>query len=204
MAIRTVLFDMGNVLVSFSHERMFSQLGDACGRTGEEVKTFLADTALANRFETGKVDAKGFHQEIERWVQRPIDEATLLRAGADIFWLDTPMPEVLKQIKSQGVRLVLLSNTSSTHIDIIREQWSFLDEFDELVLSYRVGAMKPDAAIYEAALAKINCDPSECFYTDDVAPYVEAGRTHGLQAEIFRDVPTLIGHLAERGIKVTA
>lgn len=202
MPIRTVLFDMGNVLVSFSHERMFAQLGEACGRTGEEVKQYLATTALANRFETGKVDAKGFHQEFERWVQRPVDKATLLRAGADIFWLDTPMPEVLKQIKSQGIRLVLLSNTSSTHIDIIREQWSFLDEFDDLVLSYEVGAMKPDTAIYRAALAKINCDPGECFYTDDVAPYVEAGRSHGLEAEVFRDVPTLVEHLGSRGIKV--
>ncbi|MBX9654708.1 HAD family phosphatase [bacterium] len=202
MAIRTVLFDMGNVLVSFSHERMFAQLGEVCGRTSEEVKQFLATTALANRFETGKVNANGFHAEIEQWVKRPVDQANLLRAGADIFWLDTPMPDVLKQIKSQGIRLVLLSNTSSTHIEIVREQWSFLDEFDELVLSYEVGAMKPDAAIYRAALAKIKCDPSECFYTDDVAPYVEAGRSFGLQAEIFRDVPSLSHHLAERGIKV--
>lgn len=202
MAIRTVLFDMGNVLVSFSHERMFAQLGEVCGRTGEEVKQFLATTALANRFETGMVDANGFHAEMEQWVKRPVDQANLLRAGADIFWLDTPMPDVLKQIKSQKIRLVLLSNTSSTHIEIIREKWSFLDEFDDLVLSYEVNAMKPEEAIYRAAIAKIKCDPSECFYTDDVAPYVEAGRSFGLHAEIFRDVPTLVEQLRSRGINV--
>ena len=202
MPIRTVLFDMGNVIVSFSHERMFEQIGEVCGRPSDEVKEFLASTALANRFETGKVDAKGFHREMEEWAKQPVDSAELIRAGADIFWLDTPMPDVIKQIREQGIRLVLLSNTSSTHIDMVREKWSVLDDFDDLVLSYEVGAMKPDRAIYEAALAKIQCDPSECFYTDDIAPYVEAGRAVGLQAEIFRDVRTLQGHLAERGIEV--
>ena len=62
--------------------------------------------------------------------------------------------------------------------------------------------MKPDLAIFHAALEKIHCVPNECFYTDDIATYVQVGRAVGLQAEVFRDVKTLQSHLAERGVNV--
>jgi putative hydrolase of the HAD superfamily len=77
-----------------------------------------------------------------------------------------------------------------------------LEPFDELLLSYDVGAIKPEAGMYEAALKAIRCRPEECFYTDDIPTYVARGREFGLQAEIFTDVTALRGHLADREIDV--
>ena len=41
--IRTCLFDMGNVLLHFCHERMCAQIGGLCGRTAAEVRALLID-----------------------------------------------------------------------------------------------------------------------------------------------------------------
>ena len=81
-----------------------------------------------------------------------------------------------------------------------REFGELLGVFDELVLSYRVGAMKPATPIFEAVLAAIGCEPDECFYTDDIAEYVEKARGFGLHADVFIDTTTLLGQLRQRNI----
>ena len=49
-------------------------------------------------------------------------------------------------------------------------------------------------------MLKIGCDAPDCFYTDDIAQYVEGGRRHGLDAEVFTTVDSLKLQLAVRGI----
>ncbi|MCH7689346.1 MAG: HAD family phosphatase, partial [Planctomycetes bacterium] len=49
-------------------------------------------------------------------------------------------------------------------------------------------------------LETIDCDPAECFYTDDIAHYVETARSYGLQAEVFTDAERLQKHLGQLGV----
>ena len=60
-----------------------------------------------------------------------------------------------------------------------------LRHFDDLVLSYEVKAMKPSPLIYREAIARAQCRPEECFYTDDIAAYVEGARREGIDAVQF-------------------
>jgi HAD superfamily hydrolase (TIGR01509 family) len=198
--IRTCLFDMGNVLLYFSHERMCRQIGELCGRTADDVRRLLFDSGLQLDFERGQISESEFHRRFEAAAGVEIDPAELRRAGSDIFELNEPMPELLDALKQRGIRLVLLSNTSVAHFDWARGKFDVLERFDACVVSYAAGAVKPEPAIYEAALREIGCPPAECFYTDDITNYVEAGRRFGLQAETFTDADSLRNHLAARGI----
>jgi putative hydrolase of the HAD superfamily len=109
---------------------------------------------------------------------------------------------VLDGLRELDIRLVLLSNTSVSHFEFIQERFDVLDRFDDFVVSYRVGAIKPERAIFEAAISAIECKPGECFYTDDIAEYVSIGRQFGFQADVFTDVAALTGHFEHRGIAV--
>jgi glucose-1-phosphatase len=202
--LKTILFDLGNVLVHFSHDRMCDQIGHALGRTGADVRRFLIDSGLMWDFERGKLTEAQLLAAVESEITGPFDHATVNDACCDIFTLNEPIVPVVHSLKDQGLRLVLLSNTSPWHVAWVRKCWPVLEPFDELVLSYEVGAIKPEAPAYEAALRAIHCRPEECFYTDDIPKYVARGREFGLQAEVFTDVPTLRGHLADRGIRVVA
>lgn len=198
--IRTVIFDMGNVLVRFSHERMCEQIGRLCGRTGAEVKSLLLDSGLQWDFERGRIDEAGFHRRFEAAVGQRIPLDDLRHAASDIFVPNDGVIETVRLLKAAGYRLVLLSNTSIAHYEFIRARWDLLDPFDELVLSYEVGAIKPEPAIFDAALKAIRCQPGEAFYTDDIPAYVEAGRSYGLDAEVFTTLEALRAHLAARGL----
>ncbi len=198
--IRTFLFDMGNVLVHFCHDRMCAQIGELCNMTGREIRQLLIESDLQFQFERGQLSEERFHKELESRVGLTLNREELYRAGSDIFQLNTSIVPVLAALKQAGHRLVLLSNTSEPHVRFVRENYGVLDHFDDFVLSYEVGATKPDPAIYEAALQKIDCAPDECFYTDDIEEYIHAARSHGLQAEQFTDTSALIAQLGKIGI----
>lgn len=200
--IRTCLFDMGNVLLHFSHEKMCEQIGVLCGLTGLQIRELLLDSGMQLDFERGRMSEPDFHRWLTAKVACEMALDSLRFAASDIFVLNEPMLPILDFLKSSGVRLVLLSNTSVSHFEFIRERYDVLDRFDEFVVSFLAGAVKPEPPIYEAALRAIRCEPAECFYTDDIPLYVETGRRYGLQAEVFTDAAALTGHLSARGIDV--
>ena len=97
-----------------------------------------------------------------------MDRNALIDASSDIFTLNEPIVPLLDELRRLGVRLVLLSNTHPWHVDFVRRRFDVLDRFDELVLSYAVGAVKPEPAVFEATVKALRCSPSEAFYTDDI------------------------------------
>ena len=198
--IHTFLFDMGNVLVHFCHERMCRQLAELCGTEALQMRSYLFDEGVLADFECGRLSEAQLHRLLEQRSGRSLVLDELIAAGSDIFTLNDSIVPLLDSLKSAGYRLVLLSNTSISHLQWVQRQWDVLGRFDELVTSYATGATKPHTAIYEAALRAARCAPAECFYTDDIPAYVEAARGLGIDAEVYTDTPTLREHLQQRGI----
>jgi putative hydrolase of the HAD superfamily len=181
---------------------MCAQMGALCGRTSADVRQLLFDGRLQCDFECGRLTEEEFHRKFEEAAGAAIDLDGLRHAGSDIFEINATIVPVIAALRRQGLRLVVLSNTSKSHFEFLSRRYDLLDLFDDFVVSYKVGAVKPEAAIFEAALARIGCDASECFYTDDIHAYVEQGRGFGLDAEVFLDTETLRGHLRSRGFDV--
>lgn len=199
--VKTFLFDMGNVLVFFSHPIMCRQMAEVCGVSPPELKARVFDSALQWDFERGFLSEEEFHRTLEAIFEKPIDFELLRQASADIFELNTTVIPVLDSLKDQGYRLVLISNTCTTHFDWVREKYDVLDRFDDFVVSYEAGAIKPESAIYELALTKIQCDPDECLYTDDIPEYVERGEEFGLKGTVFTTTDRFVHSLRTFGIE---
>jgi len=202
--IQAFLFDMGNVLVHFSHERMCAQIGNLCGRSAPEIRGLLIESGLQWEFERGLITETEFHRRIEGLVDRDLEIERLLYAGSNIFELNTDIVPVIDALSKQGHRLVLLSNTSVSHFEFVSRNFTVLDRFDDYVLSYRVGALKPSPVIFEAALQAIQCPPDCCFYTDDIPEYVAAGRKHGLRAEVFTTATALVSQVLAMGVRLSS
>jgi len=201
--IRSFLFDLGNVILLFSHEKMCQQVADVCGRPVELVRHVLFDSGLQRRFETGQMSEAEFHRWFQEAVQSEVDFNKLRVAASDIFELNEAMASLLEQLKRSGYRLVLFSNTCVTHYEFVMQKFPILSVFDAAVLSFEVGAAKPEPQMFERALREIECDPEECFYTDDIEAHIAAGRRLGLQAEVFVDVPNLRRQLIARQVRLT-
>jgi putative hydrolase of the HAD superfamily len=51
--------------------------------------------------------------------------------------------------------------------------------FNQRILSYHVGAIKPDHAIYHEAFLRAQAKPEECLFIDDVPVNIAAWKTLG-------------------------
>ena len=197
MTIKTCFFDMGNVLVHFSHEKMCRNIATVCGWSEPETKTFLLDEGRQWKLERGEVSEEQFHDDFCQAVGKALDIDELRHAAANIFWLNESIVPVLEQLKAAGMRLVLLSNTSVTHLNFIERNFSVLELMDDRVTSFDAGALKPEDRIYEVAMSKAMCAPGECFYTDDIEAYIRKAETFGIHARLYTTTERLLSSLRE-------
>jgi len=204
MPITTCLFDMGNVLVYFSHQTMCENVAAVCDTSVPAVQDLLLKSGLNARLECGEISEAEFHQRIEADLRKLVDFEALKHAVGNIFRLNETIVPLLDEIRSLGIRLVLLSNTSLTHLRFIQENFDVLNRFDAFTTSYEAGALKPAAAIYEDALRKANCAAQDCFYTDDIEDYVIGARRFGINAEVYTETSLTRTALQQLGVAVSS
>jgi len=200
LVIRTILFDLGNVIVPFEIQRGYNALSTNCGLPAEEVAVRIRDSGLYSVYESGGIETEEFLDRFTSLLGLKCDLKTFRQIWNSIFLPQTATSEELIVQLKEKFRLVLLSNTNELHYGWIREKYPLLDHFDDYTLSYEEKAMKPDDRIYAAAVAKAKCEPGECFFTDDIERYVEAARAFGIDAEQFVGEDRLRGHLKSRGM----
>jgi len=199
--IKTVIFDLGKVLIPFDFTRGYRALESHCGHAAAEIPKRIAATGLVTDFESGLIEPKDFVAELTRLLELRVTYDQFCDIWSSIFLPDPLVPESLLAAISQRYRMLVLSNTNAIHFDVVRRNYPWLRHFDDLILSYEVKAMKPSPAIYRAAIERAQCEPGECFFTDDIADYVEGARREGIDAVQFQDCAQLERDLEARGVR---
>ena len=197
---KAIFFDLGRVLIHFDFRRGYRALEGLCPYAAEEIPRRLSGTGLVERFESGLVEPRDFVDQMCQTLDMKVEYDQFRTIWSSIF-TDILVPESMLEGLKRRYRLVLLSNTNALHFEMIRETYAhLLRHFDHLVLSYEVRAMKPQPEIFQAALKVAECPAQECFYTDDIAAYIEAARQMGIDAVQFESRMQLEGELRGRGI----
>lgn len=197
--LKTLIFDLGKVIIPFDFQRAYAHMEKATGLTIEEIRSRIRTTGLVEPFERGEIEPDEF---VERLTAGVGFKATTLEFGrlwGSIFMPDTLLPEELFVELKQRHRLLLLSNTNALHFELVVAEYPLLRHFDHFVLSYKVGAMKPDPRIYEEALRHAECAPEECFFTDDIEANVAGARALGIHGVVFENRAQLEEELVRRG-----
>ena len=198
-----IYFDLGNVLLTFDRQRAFRQMAEVAGISADQVESALFDSGLQDRYEHGSVSSRGFYEEFSKLTGTAADYDQLLHAGSEMFELNCPVIPIVAHLRSAGYRLGILSNTCEAHWQHVGQgRFVVLREyFEQHVLSYEVGAMKPAARIYEEATAKAGVDAGQVFFCDDHPENVEGARQFGWDAELFNSSAKLAADLRRRGVE---
>ena len=175
--IAFVYFDLGNILLSFDPQRACENVARRFGVAFDAAREAVYDSGLQTDFEQGRLDSESFADQVRGALgkdRRQLPTVALLDAISDMFDPVDSMPEALQAVRDAGVAVGLLSNTCHAHWDWIRRQRYRATEFrfDVTILSYEVGAMKPDAAIYEAAEQACDVPIHQILFLDDRAENV--------------------------------
>jgi len=198
--IKTVLFDLGNVLLPYDLMRLASRLASHSPFSPKEILERIGYDKLAHDFETGRMSPEEYFQCVAHSCQlRHLDFDGFVAIFNDIFDEDTLVVDLITRLK-KTYKLGLISNTNAIHVLHLKTTYPCLSHFEQLWFSNEAGVRKPDATIYRLALSHFSCEPSETIFIDDLEPNVVAAKSLGIQGLLYQNVKKLEKDLSALGV----
>lgn len=185
-----IVFDLGKVLVDFDYSIAGRRVAALADLPETAVQQFLERSPALVDFETGRISAREFYEEVRRQTGFRGTFEQFAAFFADIFWEIPDMVALHRALRECGFLTWIFSNTNPLAVEHIRRNFPFFSNFDGYILSYEVGAMKPDAKIYEVLEERTGRRGAEVLYLDDRPENTAAGAARGWQV-ILHESPAL-------------
>lgn len=183
--IKNVIFDMGNVLLTFDRNRFL----DAVGVTGEDRRILLNNVYLSvewARMDRGSMtEAEAAASMCTHVPERLHNAVHSLVDAWDRPIIPVPgMAELVRDLKAAGYGMYLLSNASYRQ----HEYWPRVpgsEYFDGTLISADVKLVKPEREIYELMCSTFGLVPEECVFIDDATINIEGAERVGIHGIVF-------------------
>ncbi|MFI1772169.1 HAD family hydrolase [Thalassobellus citreus] len=166
--IKTIIFDFGNVFINLDIDgtlkRMFETL---------KIDAFSEEMIAFNSFyEQGLISTEEFIDFYSENFPKLSKEELIDLWNFILKDFPKHRLDFLKTLKaSNKYKLILLSNTNELHINWIKDNVSFYDDFkncfNTFYLSQEIHLRKPNKDIFEFVLNENNLKANECLFIDD-------------------------------------
>jgi putative hydrolase of the HAD superfamily len=186
--IKNILFDLGGVIITLAQEealRRFEALGlkDALKQLDPYTQQ-----GIFGDLEEGKIDADTFQRELSKLIGREVSFEECCYAWQG-YAKELPQRnlEVLRKLRAEGYRLLLLSNTNPFMMEWVDsprfdgQGHGIRDYMDVCYLSFEMKVMKPADLFFRKVLMAEQIPPSECLFVDDGPRNVAAASQIGIQ-----------------------
>lgn len=198
--IKTIISDLGNVVVSFDHPKTAEKLRAVTERTSDKLFAETISPDLVHEYNFGLITTVGSFNSVNRELGSNMSFDYFSDVWNSTFGPEPILSEHFLESLSERYRLLALSDINELHFDFLEKNFLILDHFDDFILSFEVCSSKPSTAIFESALAIAGCSPDECLFIDDMEPNVEAARSIGINAVHFLSAPQLEADLKVRNV----
>ena len=197
-AARGLLFDWGGVLTT----NLFAGFSEFCAEEGIDPgllrEKFLGDPEAQQMlfaFETGEMAEPEFERRLAALLGLAPERAEGFNDRIfDRIGEDRPMVDALRHARGHGLRTGLLSNSWGTHR---YPRHLFGELFDAVVISGEEGIRKPEAAIYELAIERMELPATEIVFVDDLDHNLAPARELGLMVIHHRSADETLDELEE-------
>ncbi|OIO11937.1 MAG: hypothetical protein AUJ52_01230 [Elusimicrobia bacterium CG1_02_63_36] len=188
--IQAVFFDIGNVLVSFDGGAVLRDLAWAARRHPLKVARLFWNGKLIDRIERGEILPRELYKQLRDEMEFKGGFPHFKRAWCGHFRLMRDSVRLLERVAKRRPTY-LLSNTNRLHYAALQRRYAFTRKVKAAALSHRLGARKPEAAIYHAALTMAGAAPEGSLFIDDLSANVAAAKKLGWNAVRFTTAKAL-------------
>ncbi len=182
---KNLIFDVGGVLIGYRWKEMFMYDFGLSDEGAEELGSRIFDDPIWPDFDRGCVDTDDLvkhycdlYPESAKYFKRLFYENDKMATEREAVW------EKMEQLKDRGYCIYILSNYSEYLFKKHTDHLPFRKILDGGIVSYEIGAIKPEPEIYEKILSKYGLDPAECIFFDDIKKNVDAAEDHGIESHL--------------------
>ena len=193
-----VLFDLGGVLIELGGPAAMRRL-TGIGNDDELWQRWLT-CPWVRAFESGECSPEEFAAGMVAEWEFSVEPAAFLDAFRE--WPVGPMPgaEALVARVAKVVAVGCLSNTNILHTEERFSRWAIFDAFEPRLLSYELGVLKPDRALFDRVAELVGSPPSRILFLDDNLINVDGATAAGFAAVHVRGVTEAEQALKDAGI----
>lgn len=182
--IKAVIFDLGGVYFEDGTVKFINKLSQQINKPQE----FLYDLFRKGKsveYRENKISGDEFFEYASEQLDNKISPFEI-----NLMWVSeyTEIPgtrKFIEKLKSQGIKVAVLSDNVPERINYLQNKYSFLELFDDVVLSYEVNLTKPSEEIFKLALDRLNVDPAEAIFVDDRQVNIDSSIALGIPSILF-------------------
>lgn len=185
--IKTIIFDIGNVLVDYSWRSFFEKY-DLDKETFRRLSEATVLNEDWNEFDRGVLKTEEViallqenDPELSGLIGRVFENLNGLvtRRSYAIPWIE--------ELKARGLTVLVLSNFSEKALQDCTDAMDFLSHVDGGILSYREKVIKPMPEIYERLIRQYDLVPEECVFLDDLQQNLDGAAAFGIHTILFQN-----------------
>lgn len=183
--IKTIIFDIGNVLTVFRWEDFIHGFGFSA-EAEEKVKRATVMSPYWNELDVGVWSEE---QILDAFISvEPTAEAEIRKVfrnfGGMLDGVEYAIPWI-RELKEKGYQVLVLSNISDKMVRENPEAMNFMEVVDGGILSYKEQVVKPGREIYERLLAMYDLKAEECVFLDDTKKNIDTAAELGFATVLF-------------------
>jgi len=183
--IKNLIFDLGNVLISFKPIKLLSNVSPNQNR----IKRFILNIIKSDTWLKLDRGVLTFYAAKDIFIKKyPEDEDLINYFFKNWRGLFSPIPKtvsILEKLKINGYNTYALSNFPETPFEYVHSKYDFFKFFDGLVISYQEKLIKPEEEIYKTLLQKHNLIAGECLFIDDTEIFCLEAQKLGINTILF-------------------
>jgi len=199
---RAIIFDIGRVLIRVDISRAMGGLASGLSLTPQDVWSAIEKDPRWLDWQEGRISPRDWHIHLAKRLGFSLSFEEFSEVWNRALDPNPIHSESFLEKLSKNYRLALLSNTDPIHMSNEEARFPFFRFFPIRIYSYRVGASKPDPAIYREALQACRVQAEEAVYIDDIAAYAEAAQRLGMSGIVFQSPEQLQSDLRKLGIQL--
>jgi putative hydrolase of the HAD superfamily len=206
VSISTVISDFGGVLTT-PLVQSFAAVQDETGLPFEELAKAMARIQEEDgrhplfELETGRLTEVEFLQKLGDSLEPVLGHRPELHRFSEIYFdalhPNEPMIDLMREAKSSGRRMGLLTNNVREWEPLWRSMLPVDEIFEVVVDSGFVGCRKPDREIYDLTIERMGVRPEECLFVDDIDVNCGAARELGMSAVHYQHNDQAIPEIRE-------
>jgi len=196
--IKAIIFAAGGVIMT--SDKAYAFLARKAGISYFELMTLRKK--YVRSAQRGDMSAKEFLSKFSADLKISKEKLRrLFEEGAKLMTVDTKVLKIADSLQKHGYITAMITNTTEVYRKFIQESKVY-KKFSPLIVSYEVGARKPEEKIYKIALKRLKINAKECVFIDDREYHLAPAKKLGMKAILFKNAKQFKADLKKLGVKI--